>query len=86
MSERITHTLRFKDMEITETKTRTTAQSLEERWAGLIAASREQLGGPILEQYLAVCCDGCGTVVAVDQSLPSGWSTTDRGEFCPNCS
>ena len=76
MSERTTRKLDFATGEVTEQRTRTTAESLQERWRGLIDSTREQ-AGDVLAGFLGVACDGCGMVAQVERpELPAGGSRT----------
>ena len=85
-SERRTVKLDRRTGKVTSRSARTSAETFEERFAGIMAEAEEQMGEPGI-QTLSVMCDGCGWRQVVEQpELPAGWTTNERGEFCPNCS
>lgn len=63
--------------------------TITERIAGIKKKAAEALGRDITDMNgLAVSCDGCATVVRLnDQApdLPRGWDSNATGEFCPDC-
>lgn len=87
MSERVTRRLHFLTGDVTEDRRQVPdGRTLQERFQDLIATTREQMGDPILACALGVRCDGCDQIVTVvTPTLPAGWVTNERGEFCPDC-
>jgi hypothetical protein len=65
--------------------------TVAERIAGIKEKAAEALGrDPADMTGLAVSCDGCATVVRLDDNtpeikLPRGWVSNATGEFCPGC-
>lgn len=86
MSEREWLKVDFATGAVTLSRTSTTAESVEERFEGLKAEAEEQMPGAAVS-VMSVRCDGCQRVVVVEKpELPEGWTTCERGEFCPECS
>lgn len=86
-SERRSTKLDFRTGKVTSRSARTSAETVEERFAGVMAEAEEQMGETPIVQVLSVMCDGCGWRQVVERpELPAGWTTNERGEFCPNCS
>jgi hypothetical protein len=60
-------------------------ETVEERFASMRAEAIRR-GAGAGSETMSVMCDSCGSIKRVSEpALPEGWTTNERGEFCPRC-
>jgi hypothetical protein len=87
MTDRVWQKLDLETGKLETLHTTTSAETLEERFDGMLAQGREQLGQNVEVLFMDVRCDGCDAIVELEgpPRLPPGWSTSESGDFCPSC-